>query len=72
MAAFKDVSVDLGILTKYYEKYADVEIQPYFDRVYLPSGMWSTLQQVGAGLISGGLSVKDARLLMEQDYNRLR
>jgi len=71
-AAFKDVQVDLGVLTPYFEEFKDVEVQPYFDRVYLPSGMWSTLQSVGSGLLSGDLTVDAASKLMQNDYTRLK
>lgn len=67
---FSDYSIDFGMLTPYFERTKDVEIQPYFDRAYLPNGMWSTLQTVGAGLVSGG-SVEEISSLMKEDYNRL-
>lgn len=72
--ATKDVTVDLGPLTDDYKRYAEegVAIYPYFDRVMLPNGMWSTMQTVGAGLISGDMTPTEASKVMEEDYNRLR
>ncbi len=67
---FSDYSIDFGMLTPYFERTKDVEIQPYFDRVHLPNGMWSTLQTVGAGLVSGGTPA-DAVKLMQEDFRRL-
>lgn len=71
-AAFKDVQIDFGHLTRYFEKYEDIEIEPYFDRVYLPSGMWSTLQTIGSGLVSGNVSIEESIEIMQEDYHRLR
>ncbi|MNN06449.1 Bacterial extracellular solute-binding protein [compost metagenome] len=68
--AFSEYSIDFGMLTPYFEKTKDVEIQPYFDRVYLPNGMWSTLQTVGSGLVSVG-SIDEAVKLMNEDFTRL-
>lgn len=71
-AAIEGVDVDLGSLSEYYEKYEDTTIEPFFDRAYLPSGMWSTLQTVGAGVLSGEITVEDGSKAMEKDYIRLR
>lgn len=72
--AITGVDVDLGMLTGDFNKYAEegVAIYPYFDRVMLPSGMWSTMQDVGAGLVAGTYSLEEASKVMEDDYNRLR
>ncbi|MGF7049831.1 raffinose/stachyose/melibiose transport system substrate-binding protein [Paenibacillus sp. DS2015] len=69
--AFSDYSIDFGMLTPYFERTKDIEIQPYFDRVYLPNGMWSTLQTVGSGLVSGGSIEGAAVKLMNDDFDRL-
>ncbi|MNZ71276.1 hypothetical protein D3C78_896350 [compost metagenome] len=68
--AFSEYSIDFGMLTSYFEKTKDIEIQPYFDRVYLPNGMWSTLQTVGSALVSVG-HVDEAVKLMNEDFKRL-
>lgn len=51
-----NVESDTGRLAPYYDKYAsDSSILniPYFDRCYLPSGMWNDLCVSGATLLSG-------------------
>lgn len=51
-----NVKSDTGRLAPYYDKYsADSSILniPYFDRKYLPSGMWNDLCVTGATLLSG-------------------
>lgn len=55
----------------YYEEFSDLEIQPYFDRVYLPSGMWDVLATTTAELLSDG-NIDSAVNTMESEYNRLR
>ena len=37
----------------YYDQYANIRVFPYFDRVYLPSGMWDVLCNSGAELLAG-------------------
>ncbi len=51
-----NVESDTGRLAPYYDKYSsDSSILniPYFDRKYLPSGMWNDLCVTGASLLSG-------------------
>ena len=51
-----NVESDTGRLAPYYDKYStDSSILniPYFDRKYLPSGMWNDLCVTGATLLSG-------------------
>lgn len=49
------VKADLGSLTDSYTKVQDdgVELKPYFDRTYLPNGMWSTLCTAVDSLLTG-------------------
>lgn len=71
--ALKNVTVDFGNLTTYFDRVKDVEIQPFFDRVYLPNGMWSTLQTVGGQLVvSGSSAIEDTAKLMKEDFTRLK
>jgi len=58
--------------TKYYETYADVIIEPYFDRVYLPSGMWDVMGTTAQELLSGKMKPKDVSIKMGEEYTRLR
>ena len=47
-AGLNGVETDIGSIGEYYDKYADVETFPYFDREYLPSGMWDVMCATGA------------------------
>ena len=51
-AGLKGVESDTGVLKPYYDKYASVKTFPYFDREYLPSGMWDDLCITGATVLS--------------------
>lgn len=50
--AIQNVSPDLGSVAEDYATYADTAIYPFFDRVYLPNGMWSTMKTIGSALIN--------------------
>ena len=63
---------DLGKLSEYYDKYKDVETVPYFDREYLPSGMWETLCSTGTGILTNQLTVKQAVEQAKSNYDRLK
>ncbi|MCG5102386.1 ABC transporter substrate-binding protein [Oceanobacillus alkalisoli] len=54
-----------------YETYADVMVEPYFDRIYLPSGMWDVLGNTGQELLSGTLTPEQVSEQMEQEFTRL-
>ncbi|WP_338655262.1 extracellular solute-binding protein [Sporosarcina psychrophila] len=58
--------------TEYYELYADVDIEPYFDRVYLPSGMWDVMGTTAQELLSGKLEPEGVSKKMGKEYTRLR
>lgn len=65
-----DVEVDLGSIMEYYNKYSDVETFPYFDREYLPSGLWDIMCSTGAFILSEtDGAVEDAGKIMEQNFN---
>jgi raffinose/stachyose/melibiose transport system substrate-binding protein len=57
--------------TDYYEKYDDVEIEPYFDRIYLPSGMWDVMGTTAQELLSGKMDPEDVSDKMGEEYKRL-
>jgi raffinose/stachyose/melibiose transport system substrate-binding protein len=59
-------------LTEYYEKYADIRVFPYFDRVYLPNGMWSVMSKSGTELLAGRITPKEYSANMKQEVERLR
>lgn len=56
---------------EYYEKYQDVQVVPYFDRVYLPSGMWDVMCNTGVQLLAGQITPEQYSEIMEQEVNRL-
>ncbi|OMF19006.1 ABC transporter substrate-binding protein [Paenibacillus sp. FSL H7-0331] len=59
-------------LTEYYERYADIRVFPYFDRVYLPNGMWSVMSKSGTELLAGRITPKEYTANMKQEVERLR
>lgn len=71
-SALQGVAPDLGAVAEDYKTYADIKVSPTFDRVYLPSGMWSTMRTIGSALIGGEMSVEESVKTMETDYNTFR
>ena len=68
------VKVDFGALNDSYETYVTpgtTEVKPYFDRVYLPSGMWNTLVATTDSVISGQGTVADAVDQMSRQFQTL-
>lgn len=69
-AGLKGVEAEIGAVGEYYEKYADVETFPYFDREYLPSGMWDVMCATGADILAQkDNAVDNAAATMEQNFN---
>ncbi|MFJ5621543.1 ABC transporter substrate-binding protein [Peribacillus loiseleuriae] len=58
--------------SKYYKEFENIDVQPYFDRVYLPSGMWDVMGTTGQELLSGSLTPEKLSKKMGEEYNRLR
>lgn len=56
----------------YYEQYKDVRVFPYFDRVFLPSGMWDVLCKQGTELLAGRITPEKYSEVMKQEAERLR
>ena len=71
-SAIQGVEPDLGSVGEDYQTYAETKICPTFDRVYLPSGMWSTMRTIGSSLIGEEMTVDESCKTMETDYNTLR
>ena len=66
---------DLGILTASYEEFVapgEVPLQPYFDRVYLPNGIWDTMVTTTDGVLTGQMTPEDATAQMKSSYDSLR
>ncbi|MCM3770885.1 extracellular solute-binding protein [Priestia aryabhattai] len=57
--------------SEYYDKYNDIKVEPYFDRKYLPSGMWAVMSSAGQELLAGSLTPKQLSKEMEKEYKRL-
>ncbi|KSU88246.1 binding protein msmE [Priestia veravalensis] len=70
-AALKNAEVD-NYYSEFYKQYEEVKVEPYFDRKYLPSGMWSVMSTTGQELLAGTLTAKQLSKKMEEEYNRLR
>lgn len=67
----KNVKSDMGIMTQYYEKYKDTKTIAYFDRQYLPSGMWNDLSNVAALILSGKEnSINESIEQMQQSFKQ--
>lgn len=62
---------DTGLLSDSYETWKDVDAFPYYDRAFLPSGMWDTMCTTGTGVLSGEMSTQDAADQMLSDFNKL-
>ncbi|MGL1893326.1 MAG: ABC transporter substrate-binding protein [Spirochaetaceae bacterium] len=70
-AGLTDASSDMGDLTVYADKYSHIAGYPFFDRAYLPSGMWDTMCITGAGILANAMSLEEASAKMLEDFNRL-
>ncbi|MGM1049775.1 MAG: ABC transporter substrate-binding protein [Bacillota bacterium] len=66
------VSIAAGDLTADFEKYKDLRVFPYFDRVYLPNGMWDVMCKNGQDLLAGGITPREFSENMKKEYERLR
>lgn len=67
-AGIKGVTSDTGAITADYEKYANVRTFPYFDRIYLPNGMWNDLCSTGLGVLNGTMTTEDICKYMETSF----
>lgn len=69
-AGLEGVTSEIGELQQYYDKYSSLEAFPYFDREYLPSGLWDVMCTTGAEILAGTKNaVPDAGKVMEQSFN---
>lgn len=69
-AGLTTVQSEIGEIGTYLDKYADVETFPYFDREYLPSGMWDVMCATGADVLAQkDGAVENAAKTMEQNFN---
>lgn len=56
----------------FYDQYEQVKIEPYFDRKYLPSGMWAVMATTGQELLAGSITPEQLSKKMEEEYKRLK
>lgn len=73
-AGLTGIDVDLGDLSDSYEQFftpGDVRMVPYFDRAFLPNGMWNTLITTTSGIITGQTAVDAAVSQVEADFGTL-
>ncbi|MGL4642495.1 MAG: ABC transporter substrate-binding protein [Cetobacterium sp.] len=63
---------DLGKFESSYDLGDKYQYVGFFDREYLPSGAWETLCSIGAGIISGQLTVEEASKKMKEDFDKLK
>lgn len=69
-AGLTTVNAEIGEIGTYLEKYADIATFPYFDREYLPSGMWDVMCSTGADILAQkDGAVANAAKTMEQNFN---
>ncbi len=65
--SFTDVDVDLRI-SRDLAQYASLRTFPYFDREWLPSGMWATMRATGGAITAGEMTVEEACAEMQKNY----
>jgi len=70
-AGLTGVDVDAGYLTQYYTQYSDLRTFTYFDRIYLPNGMWDVLCKNGQDVLAGGITPEQATDNIAKEYARL-
>lgn len=69
-----NVEVDLGPLQHSYDDYVasgEVWVAPYFDRVYLPSGMWDTIITTTDAVINKQMDAQQASDAMKDQFDTL-
>ena len=71
-AGLSGVEIDAGYLTSQYMEYAGLRVFPYFDRVYLPNGMWDVLCKNGQDVLASGITPELATENIAKEFERLR
>jgi raffinose/stachyose/melibiose transport system substrate-binding protein len=70
-----NVKPDLGVLQTSYDTVVKPQafpLVPYFDRVYLPNGMWNTMVTTADSVVTGGqANVANGVATMSKDFTRL-
>ena len=71
-AGLNGVSVDLGDVGPYFQKYSQTPVFPFFDRFYLPNGMREALNKKGQDLLAGAITPDQFSDHMKNEYQRLQ
>jgi len=66
------VDVNLGDVGTYFQKYSQTPVFPFFDRVYLPSGMFQVLNKNGQHLLAGAITPSQFSDHVSDEYKRLK
>lgn len=69
-----NATTDLGKLNAPYEQYVksgSITLKPFFDRVYLPNGMWSTVVSTADAVVAGQSSPAQGTDKMSGDFATL-
>ena len=64
--------IDTGPLREYFQFGEGIRGFPYFDRIYLPNGMWDSLCKTGSGLLANTMTMDQVITQMRNDYTNLR
>ncbi|RST65639.1 ABC transporter substrate-binding protein [Bacillus pumilus] len=70
-AALKQVKAK-NYYSMFYDQYEEVKVEPYFDRKYLPSGMWAVMSTTSQELLAGSITPEQLSKKMEEEYKRLK
>jgi len=68
----KGIDINAGDMTEDFIKYASAPVFPYYDRVYLPNGMWDVMCKNGQDMLAGGIKVSEFSENMKLEFERLR
>ena len=68
----KGVKMEAGEMGTTFAKYAKTPVFPYFDREFLPSGMWDVMCKNSQSLVAGAMNARQASAEMQSEYTRLR
>jgi raffinose/stachyose/melibiose transport system substrate-binding protein len=69
-----NATADLGALQESFDRYVvsgEHPLMPYFDRVYLPNGMWNTMVTTTDSVITGQADVEKAVSQLASDFKSL-
>lgn len=61
-----------GKLSPYYDKVKNTRAVGFFDRVYLPNGMWDSMVNTGTAVLFGQMSAEEVSEKLKADYHKLR